>query len=287
MHINFKYFIVSIGSIFIALGIGILIGSSLGTNESIQKQNASIIKDIDGKVNELKKRDDELTDENKMILKNVEDLKTYISNNESTLLDNKLSGKKIGIISFDEEGVSNYTSSILLSSGGEVSFYVNIKNSIVQDEAINKIKEKLNVKIEKTEDLSTIVLDSIKNSNSDGKLSVLQELGYIKINGFINTFDNIGNIVVNNTMDSKNQKINKFQEVFLDKVKGLKPTIVAQKSDSDIDMVKSFSKYRVSTICNIDEPIAHVNLVTLINEKNIVGNFGKIGENMSLLAISK
>ena len=60
MHINFKYFIVSIGSIFIALGIGILIGSSLGTNESIQKQNASIIKDIDSKVNDLQSVNDEL-----------------------------------------------------------------------------------------------------------------------------------------------------------------------------------------------------------------------------------
>ena len=287
MHINFKYFIVSIGSIFIALGIGILIGSSLGTNESIQKQNASIIKDIDSKVNELQAVNDELSIENKQAQKNIDDFKSYLSNNNKTLIQSGLSNKKIGIISFDEDSTSNLVSNVITSTGGEVSFYITIKNSINQDDALQKINEKFDKKLEKKEDLENLIVDSIKVSNTDGRLSVLQDLGYIKINGFINTFDNVTNIIVNNTMDAKNTKVEEFQGGFIGKIKSLKPTIVAQKSGSEVDMAKTFSKYRISTLSNVDEQWSYINLVTLINEKDLIGNFGKIDDNSSLLAISK
>ncbi len=287
MHINFKYFIVSIGSIFIALGIGILIGSSLGTNESIQKQNASIIKDIDSKVNDLQAVNDELNIENKQAQKNIDDFKTYLSNNNKTLIQSGLSNKKIGIISFDEDSTSSLVSNVITSTGGEVSFYITIKNSINQDDALQKINEKLDKKLEKKEDLENLIVDSIKVSNTDGRLSVLQDLGYIKINGFINTFDNVTNIIVNNTMDAKNTKVEEFQGGFIGKIKSLKPTIVAQKSGSEVDMAKTFSKYRISTLSNVDEQWSYINLVTLINEKDLIGNFGKIDDNSSLLAISK
>lgn len=287
MHINFKYFIVSIGSIFIALGIGILIGSSLGTNESIQKQNASIIKDIDSKVNDLQAVNDELNIENKQAQKNIDDFKTYLSNNNKTLIQSGLSNKKIGIISFDEDSTSSLVSNVITSTGGEVSFYITIKNSINQDDALQKINEKLDKKLEKKEDLENLIVDSIKVSNTDGRLSVLQDLGYIKINGFINTFDNVTNLIVNNTMDAKNIKVEEFQGGFIGKIKSLKPTIVAQKSGSEVDMAKTFSKYRISTLSNVDEQWSYINLVTLINEKDLIGNFGKIDDNSSLLAISK
>lgn len=287
MHINFKYFIVSIGSIFIALGIGILIGSSLGTNESIQKQNASIIKDIDSKVNDLQAVNDELNIENKQAQKNIDDFKTYLSNNNKTLIQSGLSNKKIGIISFDEDSTSSLVSNVITSTGGEVSFYITIKNSINQDDALQKINEKFDKKLEKKEDLENLIVDSIKVSNTDGRLSVLQDLGYIKINGFINTFDNVTNIIVNNTMDAKNTKVEEFQGGFIGKIKNLKPTIVAQKSGSEVDMAKTFSKYRISTLSNVDEQWSYINLVTLINEKDLIGNFGKIDDNSSLLAISK
>lgn len=287
MHINFKYFIVSIGSIFIALGIGILIGSSLGTNESIQKQNASIIKDIDSKVNDLQAVNDELSIENKQAQKNIDDFKSYLSNNNKTLIQSGLSNKKIGIISFDEDSTSNLVSNVITSTGGEVSFYLTIKNSINQEDALQKINEKLDKKLEKKEDLENLIVDSIKVSNTDGRLSVLQDLGYVKINGFINTFDNVTNIIVNNTMDAKNTNVEEFQGGFIGKIKSLKHTIVAQKSSSEVDMAKTFSKYRISTLSNVDEQWSYINLVTLINEKDLIGNFGKIDDNSSLLAISK
>ena len=54
MHINMKYYIVSIGAIFISLGIGILVGYNLNYDQALSEQQASIINDLDSKFNKLK-----------------------------------------------------------------------------------------------------------------------------------------------------------------------------------------------------------------------------------------
>ena len=54
MHINMKYYIVSIGAIFIALGIGMLVGFNLNYDQEMSKQQANIISDLDKKFDNLK-----------------------------------------------------------------------------------------------------------------------------------------------------------------------------------------------------------------------------------------
>ena len=53
MHINMKYYIVSIGAIFLALGIGILVGFNLNNNEEMNKQQAAIIEQLDEEFNSI------------------------------------------------------------------------------------------------------------------------------------------------------------------------------------------------------------------------------------------
>ena len=54
MHINMKYYIVSIGAIFLALGIGILVGFNLNNNEEMNKQQAAIIEQLDEEFSSIK-----------------------------------------------------------------------------------------------------------------------------------------------------------------------------------------------------------------------------------------
>ena len=60
MHINMKYYVVSIGAIFIALGIGMLVGFNLNYDQELSKQQATIIEDLDKKFENLKTKNDEL-----------------------------------------------------------------------------------------------------------------------------------------------------------------------------------------------------------------------------------
>ncbi|WGX75790.1 copper transporter [Paraclostridium bifermentans] len=60
MHINMKYYIVTIGAIFIALGIGMLVGFNLNYDQELSKQQAAIIDDLDAKFEDIKTTNDEL-----------------------------------------------------------------------------------------------------------------------------------------------------------------------------------------------------------------------------------
>ena len=60
MHINMKYYIVTIGAIFIALGIGMLVGFNLNYDQELSKQQASIINDLDDKFEEIKNTNNDL-----------------------------------------------------------------------------------------------------------------------------------------------------------------------------------------------------------------------------------
>ena len=99
MHINMKYYIVSIGAIFISLGIGILVGYNLNYDQALSEQQASIINDLDSKFNKLKDTNDSLE-------KSLDNLKgeynkaiDFINENVDSLVLNRLTDKSIGIIS--------------------------------------------------------------------------------------------------------------------------------------------------------------------------------------------
>ena len=95
MHINFKYFIVSIGAIFLALGVGILIGTSMGSSVDIQEQNAAIVTDIDKQFKILKEKDDKLSQENKNLLAKLDNVRDFISDKEDILTGQKLSSRRL------------------------------------------------------------------------------------------------------------------------------------------------------------------------------------------------
>lgn len=59
MVIDFKYYIITIITIFISLGLGILIGSSLGGNELVADRQQQLINDLEYKLTQLKDRNEE------------------------------------------------------------------------------------------------------------------------------------------------------------------------------------------------------------------------------------
>lgn len=70
MHINMKYYIVSIGAIFLALGIGILVGFNLNNNEEMNKQQAAIIEQLDEEFSSIKENDT-ISADLKILIKNI------------------------------------------------------------------------------------------------------------------------------------------------------------------------------------------------------------------------
>ncbi len=287
MHINFKYFIVSIGSIFLALGIGILIGSSLGNNETIQRQNEAIVKDIDEQFNVLKTKDNELSKENKILKDNLDSYRKYIESNQAILTANKLSGKNIGIISFDEKDNSGEVDSAITNAGGNIAFRVIIKESLFEKGSAEKINEKLQKNISSNTELINLVTDSIKNSNTN--LNVLSELGYVKVEKMPGQYDAVSSVVFINDSGSKTKKkINDLEKPIIENIKNEKHVVIVQSNPNSSDSADEFSNMKIATINNIDQSSGQISLVNcLINDK-LTGNYGKDKENnVVTIAVTK
>ncbi|MEG0249932.1 MAG: copper transporter [Peptostreptococcus sp.] len=288
MHINFKYFIVSIGSIFLALGIGILVGSSLGNNETIQKQNEAIVKDIDEQFNELKTKDEQLSEENSSLKENMGKYKKYIESNEALLTAGKLTGKQVGIISFSEKDSSENLDSVIANAGGNVAFDIVINESLFEKGSAQKINEKLQTNISKDSELIDLVSDAIKESDSNGRLNVLSELGYVKVEKYTNQFDAVNNIVVfNNPATKMKNKVATLEKPVIESLKSEKPVLVVQNSSSNKESLKELSKLRVATINNIDQSMGHISLITCLTNDKIIGDFGKTDDNMVTIPVTK
>ena len=67
MNINMKYYIVTIGSIFLALGIGIIVGFNLNYDQELSKQQSEVL-------SEFEDRFDSLNQEKSDLNKQIEDL---------------------------------------------------------------------------------------------------------------------------------------------------------------------------------------------------------------------
>ncbi|MBL6466332.1 copper transporter [Peptostreptococcus stomatis] len=287
MHINFKYFIVSIGAIFLALGVGILIGTSMGSSVDIQEQNAAIVTDIDKQFKQLKEKDDKLAETNKNLLAKLDNVKDFIAGNENLLSNQKLSGKKVAIISFNEKANVDSVKNALTNSGASIYLDIQIKDEAVNTTNLEKINTKLGQKFTKKEEVISYIANSIKNSSDTSPLASLEELGLVKVRSNSGSYETINSIVVfNGSTVSGKSKFSNLIKPILDQIKEDKYTVAIASSGESVGL-KDFSKIKVSTIDNIDEAAGRVSLVDLLASSNIIGNFGNSLEGDKLLPVGK
>ena len=287
MHINFKYFIVSIGAIFLALGVGILIGTSMGSSVDIQEQNAAIVTDIDKQFKQLKEKDDKLTETNKNLLAKIDNIKDFIADNESLLSDQKLSGKKLALISFNEKADVDIVKNALTNAGASIELDIQIKDEVLNTTNLEKINTKLNQKFTKKEEVISYIANAIKNSSDTSSLASLEELGLIKVRANNGTYDTVNAILVfNGSTSSGKTKFPSLIKPILDQIKEDKYTVAIATSGENVGL-KEFSKIKVSSIDNIDEAAGRVSLIDLLASSNIIGSFGNSLEGDKLLPVGK
>lgn len=269
MHINFKYFIVSIGSIFLALGIGILIGSNIVTNETIQKENAAIIDDIDKQFEALQKKDDKLVAENKELTSNINNYKKYIEENEESLVKDTLSGKKVGIISFNEKENSDNLKNTLGLSGATTSFNIVITEKVFEKQALEALG------LEDDKEVISFISEAIQNPENASRLATLSELGLIKYDNMAIPFKDVDNIIVfKNTNTTMKDKVNKMEIPFIESIRGTKPVVVVSNSNSNKEGMEEINRLKLATINNVDQPLGHIALnMVLLNDK-LIGAYG-------------
>ena len=279
MNINMKYYIVTICAIFIALGVGILVGFNLNYDQALSKQQSEVLESFNTEFEALKDKNKTLQSEINDLDGNVDDLKEYIDNNIDILTQDALTDKNTGIIlTSDNNDYSEDIENLILKANGTVSFNIMIKDNISNEEKLAELSKSLNKTFKSSQDIINYIVESLDNTKGYDQLYALEDLGLIKINninkGNYQAYDSVvllGNLSGKDAKD----KFNKKEKLILNELKEKNKYLVCvNQNNEDNTILKLYSDNNISTIGNINEGIGKVSLITLLKNQNIVGDYG-------------
>ncbi|CED94507.1 MULTISPECIES: copper transporter [Romboutsia] len=291
MHINMKYYIVSIGAIFISLGIGILVGYNLNYDQELSKQQASVISDLDKKFDSLKVTNDNLEKSLADLSDDYDEAITFINDNINSLVGERLTDKNIGIISTNQE--NDYTQEIddiITTANGKVAFDIILNNNIFNEKKIEEVADKLNIDIKSTKDIMIYIEQALSENNASERLKKLEDLDMIKINSLNENYQSYDSVVIaggNNGKSDEGQYEN-IDKILIETLKDKEKNIVGvQQSNTKFSYVDLYSNDKVTTIDNVDEGIGKLSLVMVLQDSSIAGKFGKLEGSDSIIPFKK
>ncbi len=291
MHINMKYYIVSIGAIFISLGIGILVGYNLNYDQELSKQQANVISDLDNKFDTLKETNDSLEKSLADLNEDYDKAIAFINDNVNSLVANRLIDKNIGIISTNQD--NDYTKdieNIITTANGNIAFDIVLKNNIFNEKKIEELSTKLNLEFKTTKDIIVYIEQALSESSASEKLKQLEDANMIKINILNENYQTYDSVVIAGGNNGKlgKEQYNKLDKILIETLKEKEKNIVGvQQTSAKFSYVDLYSNDKITSIDNIDEGVGKLSLVMVLQDSNIEGKFGKLEGSDSIIPYKK
>ena len=268
MNINMKYYIVTIGSIFLALGIGIIVGFNLNYDQELSKQQSEVLSQFEEKFDSLNEEKSDLNKQIDSLNEKYGKLKTYVSQNYNLLIADALTNKNTGIILTNEKNdYSEELESTIKEANGNLAFNIVIKDTIENSEKLKEAAEATGIEIKSSQDCINYIIDSLNEDYA--------------------SYDSVVLVGENEDENMKNSFEVKEKNI-ISKLKSEKKYLVAvQREESTSEFIKLCSDLNISTIDNIDSEVGKISLTMLVKDESKVGNYG-VGENTTdLMPFSK
>ena len=291
MNINMKYYIVTIGSIFLALGIGIIVGFNLNYDQELSKQQSEVLSQFEEKFDSLNEEKSDLNKQIDSLNEKYGKLKTYVSQNYNLLIADALTNKNTGIILTNEKNdYSEELENTIKEANGNLAFNIVIKDTIENSEKLKEAAEATGIEIKSSQDCINYIIDSLNGETANSDLEKLAKLDLIEIKSLNKDYASYDSVVLVGENEDENMK-NSFEvkeKNIISKLKSEKKYLVAvQREESTSEFIKLCSDLNISTIDNIDSEVGKISLTMLVKDESKVGNYG-IGENTTdLMPFSK
>ena len=281
MHINMKYYIVTIGAIFISLGIGMLVGFNLNYDQELSKQQAQIINDLDVKFEDLRDTNNNLEAKLKNVNNSYDKVVDFINQNVDKLIVEELTDKYIGIISTNENCDTTNIYNTILKANGNVAFDIKLNSNITDKSVLANLSSKLGEEIKSTDELINYIIEALKNEGAKDKLTYLEELGILTLSELSDSYQSYTSVVLTGKSSNKDLE-SQFKEIdksLIDKIKSENKYVVGvEDAETKLSYIDLYSENKISTIDNINQGSGQLALVSVLKDESIVGKFG-ISEN--------
>lgn len=277
MHINMKYYVVTIGAIFISLGIGMLVGFNLNYDQELSKQQSQIIEDLDAKFENLRKTNNELEVSLKELSTNYDKTIEYINTNSDKLISEELTDKNIGIISINTNVYDKDIEDSINKANGNIVFNITLNSNITDKETLKKVSDKVGVELKSTEEFISYISECLKNEGSENVLQYLQELNVLNLNKLEENYNSYTSVVLSTDSNAKDNKsqFESIDKLLIEKLKLEKKYLVAvESSDTKTSDIELYTDNKVATIDNINQGSGKLALVLALKDGSTIGKFG-------------
>ncbi|ADQ04665.1 hypothetical protein Calow_1102 [Caldicellulosiruptor owensensis OL] len=267
--VSIKYFVITIASIFVALGVGILIGFSLNSEKFVQKQFQQQLSLIDKNLVELKKENDRL-------VKKIDEYKSQINQLgkiNDTLVNAYLktckSNAVVSLIVTSTDYSYNDLIDFLRKNQIKLARIVKIKRAFV-DVLNNKTSDFPEYKLPE-DAINTLMLYAVFDMKDD-LITKLTEKRYIEINRLSGEIADTILIAGGNTL--QNDTFNAVDRRFIEKLKNINDLNIVgvEQSYSELNYCEKYKSMGLDTVDNVDDLTGKVSLIELIRGGN--GNYG-------------
>ena len=291
MHINMKYYVVSIGAIFLALGVGIIVGFNLNNNAELSKQQSELIEQLDSEYGTLKEDRKSLEKENADLEKKYSDLIDYVNKNDVNLVASSLSGKNIAMVStYGSNDAFGNIKDTLKNNSGNIAFELVFNKEATDEEIIKEAAKKTGEDLKTAEDVSVYVFESIKAGKAEEKLAPLEELKMIDFSSENGDYSSYTSTVISAGSESEDpakryRELDKF--VVSNLKKQGKYVVEAELAGAKTSYSKEYASEKVATVDNANENTGIYTLTKLLSGETTVGSFGRLNTAASLIPFSE
>ncbi len=277
--VDLRYHIVSIVAVFIALGMGILIGSTIVGNDVMVAQQQKLINSLERQFADLREHESSLMAEDVKKSKMITNYENFAQSMLVPLVTDQLKGRNLAVVVSGNQAMPSGIINTLSLAGA------NINNQAMVLENINMKDSTLRVRLtdyfalghSATSDvLRQQVAQSLAllvTNQADPALNVfLQENNLIKMNYSNN--NPIDTVILIGGSDTLGQSYPEGFDSMLIKTlleNGI-GVIGAESSQVKLSYMKYYQKFNISTVDNIDMSVGQISMVLALDGQP--GNYG-------------
>ena len=277
--IDLKYHIVSIVAIFLALGMGILIGSSIVSNDVMVVQQQKIIDSLETQFSSLREHESTLLAEDVKKSKMINNYENFAQGMLAPIVEERLKGRNVAVVVSGTEVIPSGLLNTLTLSGANVNSQtlvlenINMKDSKLRQKLIAYYGADANVTSDILRQKVAESLGLLVNNKADPALSkFLSENNLIKISYTNN--DSVDTVILIGGSDTLGQSFPEGFDSTLIKtlLQDGKQVIGVESSNVKLSYMKTYQKFNISTVDNINLSLGQISLVlAMVGEP---GNYG-------------
>ena len=276
MLIDLRHHIITLTAVFLALAVGILVGSSFITGSSIERK-------VSG---QLEVEFDKIRQENKVKQQAIDALEDNIEKNAQfdraaapLLVDGQLKWHRVAIIQTGDYSEATQSAKSIIEAAGAKVTSVTILSNLDSPSAWERARRAVGLSMgdENQKDTVSILLESLANAivigNNSAALDKFQKEGLLSKSGEYTRFVPMV-VLVGGDRQEKSDRPTHIDLVLIDKLKeaGVMTLVGVEPVEAVTSYIPEYHRKAISTVDNVDQPMGQVAMVFALTGES--GNFG-------------